>query len=289
MATNYDETGKLNLSDIYNNADPIQYFSVLGQLEYRIPEMVKPVFEQVIAARREMSGERCVKVVDIGCSYGINAALLRYDLSMGDLDAHYEQAGMRSRPDLVEQDAAFFADPADPDLEVIGIDTAERALTYAVEAGLLDAAISTDLESEDMSARDAALLANTDLVISTGCFGYITERTLETILAASGGSHPWMAHSVLRMFDFDGAAEALSGHGYVTEKLDGLVPQRRFATETERDNVLSRLADAGVDPSGFEDEGTYFAEVFVSRPAADAAALPLSAIIDRPACLPAVA
>jgi carnitine O-acetyltransferase len=81
------------------------------------------------------------------------------------------------------------------------------------------------------------------------------------------------------MFDFSAATEALAGRGYLTEKLDGLLPQRNFATIDERNQILGKLTDAGVDPSGYEDLGTYFAEVYVSRPIADAAAMPLAEMV----------
>jgi SAM-dependent methyltransferase len=282
MTVMYDEIGKLDLSNIYNESDPVRYFSVLGQLDYRIPDLVKPVFEQVIAARRELSGDRSLKVVDIGCSYGVNAALLKYDLSMDDLDAHYAASSAQTRDELLREDAAFFAEPRDPDLELIGLDTAERALSYAVDAGLLDGAVATNLEVEMPSDRDAALLSKADLVISTGCFGYVSERTFESVLDLSEETMPWMAHSVLRMFDFESAERSLAERGYVTEKLDALVRQRQFATETERDNVIETLVARGVDPSGHEDQGTYFAEIFVSRPVEHAMALPLEAVFSGP-------
>jgi carnitine O-acetyltransferase len=156
---------------------------------------------------------------------------------------------------------------------------AERAVDYAVGAGALDAGIAADLEARDPTADEAAVLGSADLVISTGCFGYVTEASLRRLLDACNGGRPWMAHFVLRMFDFDPAREMLAEQGYVTEKVEGLHPQRRFASPEERAHVLDNLARRGIDPTGAEAEGWYLAELHVARPVEDHRALPLDRIL----------
>ena len=56
---------------------------------------------------------------------------------------------------------------------------------------------------------------------STGCIGYVTEKTFERLLPAvtKGGHAPWMANFVLRLWSFEPIEETLSDWGYVTEKL----------------------------------------------------------------------
>ena len=48
-------------------------------------------------------------------------------------------------------------------------------------------------------------------------------------------------------------------------------PQRRFENAGEREFVLRELAAAGVDPQGKEESGWYHADLYLSRPAEDAA------------------
>src|SRR5690348_501428 len=67
--------GKMDFSDLYTSNDPRNYFKYLGQLDYIIPHLAQPIFEQVIRARRQRQ-DAPVTVLDLGCSYAINGALM---------------------------------------------------------------------------------------------------------------------------------------------------------------------------------------------------------------------
>lgn len=266
----YDSTGKLDLTGVYNRSNPVRYFSTLSALGYCVPQNAAPSLQGLIDARRAFTGRRHLRIIDIGCSYGVNAAFLKHGLTFDDLVMHYQSLEGHSRSAMLDEDATLFADPTDDDLEIVGLDTADRALSYAIEAGVLDDAAVVNLEAEDPSSDlRENVLCNADLVISTGCFGYISVRTLDRLLDCSHGSAPWMCHTVLRMFDFTDTAHALTERGYVTEQVEGLIRQRRFASEEEQDHVLARLARAGVNPIGIETDGWYYASIYVSRPAPD--------------------
>jgi len=275
----YDSTGKLNLNGIYNKPEPLDYFSTLSQLEYRIPQEAKPSFRSLIDARRSTTESEATKVVDIGCSYGVNGALLKHGLSMEDLYHHYGAAKAGDPENLLARDRDLYADPADAALEMIGVDPADRAISYAVDAGLLDAGVATDLEKTEPTAEDVTAIENADLIISTGCVGYVTEVSLERLLQSSLDSRPWMAHFVLRMFDFGASEEMLHSHGYVTEKLPALFRQRRFASAEERQHVLDNLRNLEIDPTGVEADGWYVAELHVARPEEVAKSIPLGDIL----------
>jgi hypothetical protein len=64
----YDNTGKINLDDIYNLPNPVGYFSALAQLDYQIPQRARPIFRRMIAARREARDAQTLRVLDLGCS-----------------------------------------------------------------------------------------------------------------------------------------------------------------------------------------------------------------------------
>ena len=64
----------------------------------------------------------------------------------------------------------------------VGLDISPDALAYARESGFIDAGVLADLESHEPTAQQRAELAGTDLAISTGCLGYITERTLARVV-----------------------------------------------------------------------------------------------------------
>lgn len=264
-----DTSGKISLDHIYTQPDPRAYFTTLRDLDYRIPQLARPHFAALIDEYREARNVAVPTVLDIGCSYGINAALLKYGITMGELYERYggADAHRRTRDALLARDRELSRRaPRTAPARFIGLDASDNALSYALDAGFLDGAVHADLESGDPTGPQRDLLAETDLVVSTGCLGYVTERTIARVVAACGGRRPWMAHFILRMFPFDPIAETLAAAGYETVRREGLFRQRRFATPQERENVLLRLADAGIDPHGLETDGWYYAELHVSRP-----------------------
>jgi SAM-dependent methyltransferase len=269
---------KADLSHIYNQRDPRAYFRELRKLGYAIPGRAKPLFEALISQLRR-DRQDPIHILDLGCSYGVNAALLKHDLSMSDLYEHWgsERLADAEPDEVLEQDRRFFDGLGDSEIEVIGLDNAENAVAFAEEAGILDAGIAANLEIEPLPAAACEELASVDLVTSTGCVGYVTEKSFGTLLpVVTEGRSPWMANVVLRLFPFEPIERELAGWGYVTEKLEGRTfVQRRFATAEEREGVLRQLRERGIDPAGKEEEGHLHAEFYLSRPVEEAGRSPL--------------
>ena len=262
---------KANMDAIYIQPDPRAYFKTLGELDYVIPDQAKPVFQSLIRTIGN-DRDRPVTMLDIGCSYGVNAALLKHDLSMADLHRHWTDPRLASLSydALIATDRAYFdAIPNDDALSIVGLDQSEPAITYAADSRLLDTGLTADLETEALSTSTIDALAPVDLVVSTGCVGYVGVPTFERLLPTlCQGEAPWMAHFVLRMFPFDAIADTLSDVGYVTEKVeDRTFVQRNFASIDEREGILNTLNRLGIDPTGRESDGRLHAELFVSRPA----------------------
>ena len=162
--------------------DPRTYFRTLRKLDYQIPQLAKPRFARLVDELR--STRRTVTVLDIGCSYGINAALLRYDLTMDELYERYGGADADwTRAELLDRDRCSRARTG-----------AGRAVRRArrvparprVRAGgrVRRRRRCTPTWSRPSPTRTSAPpLAASDLVISTGCVGYVTERTLARVVA----------------------------------------------------------------------------------------------------------
>jgi SAM-dependent methyltransferase len=276
----FDATGKVSLDHLYVQDDPRAYFATLRQLDYCIPQLAKPYFAKLIQDYREAERVDVPTVVDVGCSYGVNAALLRCDATIDDLYERYggrHSAGLERR-ELVARDRAFVRSRRDPEaMRFVGLDRSEAALAYALDAGLLDEAVHADLENGTATEQQRARLAEADLVISTGCLGYVGERTIRQVAEAAGRrrsmrsttsrrSMPWMAHFVLRMFSYDPIAESLSELGYETVHIEGVFKQRRFASAQEQALVLDNLSSAGIDPQGLEADGWMYAQLHLSLP-----------------------
>jgi carnitine O-acetyltransferase len=258
----FHDDGKAQLDHLYTEPDPRTYLGTLRKLEYQIPQLAKPRFARLIDELR--SARDPVTVVDIGCGYGINGALLRCDLTMEALYERYGSASLMTRGDLLAQDRSLCSGLS-PGLRIVGLDVSRPALEYAEQAGFVDAAVLADLEAGDPTPAQRSALAGADLVISTGCVGYVTGKTLARV-ARSGDRLPWMAHFVLRMYPFEPIAACLADLGYATTRVEQVFRQRRFASPEEQDQVLDTLAGLDLDPAGLEADGWLYAQLFISRP-----------------------
>ena len=274
---------KADMDHVYNQSDPRAYCHELNKLDYVIPDNAKPIFQKLIGHIQQRQDDT-VHILDLGCSYGINAAILKHDLSMDELHEHWGQKKMAdaTSEEVTAYDQKFLADMAtSEDIVVIGLDQAENAVAFGEESGLLDEGLAVNLETEPLSTQEKEKLAPVDLVMSTGCVGYLTEKSFDRLLpAVSEGHQPWIANFVLRLFPFDAIEHSLDKCGYVTEKLeDQTFFQRDFASDDEQEQVLEQLRDRGIDPSGKEAEGHFLAEFYLSRPIKDVAEMPLERLL----------
>ncbi|MEU8781885.1 hypothetical protein [Streptomyces sp. NPDC048637] len=275
--------GKADFEAIYNCPDPRRYFTTLQPLDYQIPHHGQAVFRAVAETlQRHRSDRPPLNVVDLCCSYGVNAALLNHRLSLSDLYGRYAAPGpgMPTTRQLIEEDRTFFATrrSAEP-FRITGIDSADHAVAYAREVGLLDHGFAENLELDEPSAELRRVLADTDLITVTGGVGYITARTFAHLFD-NVSSPPWVAAFVLRTVSYQPVSALLARAGLVTEKLTTRTfRQRRFADGGERRATFDALAGHGLSTAGKEADGFYHAELYLSRPAADVAALPLEELL----------
>ncbi len=260
---------KMDFSELYTSNDPRNYFKYLGQLDYIIPHLAQPIFAQLIRARQELQSEP-VTVLDLGCSYAINGALMKYALDYEALRQRYTAPSLQtlSSEQVLELDRHFYrAWPRNEGVRVIGLDISENAIRYGEKCGLLDRGLAIDLESRDLTPEEAADLADVDIIVSTGCVGYVGSKTFERVLKASRrGRTPWVASFVLRMFPFDEIEKTLASHGLVTEPYEGATfVQRRFANRDEMEATIRAVEARGLDSEGRETDGLYHANLLISR------------------------
>lgn len=258
---------KASFDNLYSQEDPRDYFTVLGSLDYAIPDMAKPIFRQLATAFRKATG-RTATILDLGSSYGVNAALFRYPLSLDMLRRRYARREMMalSSAQVRELDRSYYRSwPRVQDERIIVADISKAAVDYAVEVGIADDGVACDLE-QGAPPEAANRLSGVDMIISTGAVGYVTEKTFDALLRAAHPA-PWVISFCLRMFDYAPIAERLAQAGLVTEKLSSAAfVQRRFRDQAEAEQILNLLRARGLDPTGLEAEGLLFAELFVSRP-----------------------
>jgi SAM-dependent methyltransferase len=274
---------KTDFSDLYISHDPRNYFKYLGQLDYIIPHLAQPIFGQLIRARQELQDEP-VTVLDLGCSYAINGALMKYALGYEELRQRYTAPALQtlSSDELLELDRHFYrAWPKQPGVRVIGLDISENAIRYAQACGILDGGLAIDLENHELTPAESNLLADVDIIVSTGCVGYVTAKTFARAMKASRrGRTPWVASFVLRMFPFDEIAATLSAHGLTTEPYESATfVQRRFANREEMEAAIRAVEARDLDSYGYETDGLYHANLFISRPAEEIERCPIQNLV----------
>lgn len=272
---------KANFDEVYAMEDPRGYFSALGSLDYMIPDVAEPVVRQILEARAKRRTDRAV-VLDVGSSYGINAAVHRFPVTFNLLRRRYTRREVTAlgTEEMLRLDRNYYASWPDAGIaRFIGLDTSVPAIRYAERVGLIEHGITADLENGRLSERDAQVLSEVDVVLSTGSVGYVTEKTFETVLSVTRRK-PWIVSFVLRMFPYDGFSKLFREHGLVTERLGtATFVQRRFQHVQEFEGCLAELARRGIETRGFETDGLLRAELFLSRPEADVAAAPLHDIV----------
>lgn len=276
--------GKANFDHIYDQPDPRAYYTTLADYDYRIPKHAQRVFGELIHERRARTG-RPPRVLDLACSYGINAVLLRCDgVSFESLARRYaspELQGMTPE-EVVEHDREYFAHRVLPGAPAIyGCDVAANAVRYGIRAGLLADGWDINLETTDPDAGMREILAETDLITVSSAIGYLTYRTVGTVLACIPKERrPWFAAFSLRTAPIDPVAHALRDHGLELATLTGrTVRQRRFVDEKEQANAIESVRNRGYVVNGHETDGYWHAQLYVGMPV-DEAPLRMMGLVD---------
>ncbi len=259
---------KADFKLLYNAELPHAYFKTMDQLDYQIPEHAKPIINFLISQLGNKASET-VSILDLGCSYGILASLVRFDLTLRSLYDRYHV--LTPLEATLENEIQWYANRwRRGDIKFYGIDVSASAIEFATRVGLLDGGVAIDLEDKRNSSHSlVSLPRQVDLIVSTGCVGYITSRTFGKILQHLDSSKPpIIANFVLRAFDYSGIVDIFSEHGFRTTKVaNATFVQRKFQDAAEQAKILSLLSDERVHPkkpAPRERDGYYYAELFLS-------------------------
>ncbi|MEV4453934.1 MULTISPECIES: hypothetical protein [Streptomyces] len=265
--------GKSRFDDIYDRPDPRAYFRRLAPLGYEIPHHAQPVFRQAAAERAALDADDACPhgpaVLDVCCSYGINAALLNHDVTLAEMYERYTSPAHQtmSTAELAARDKEFYAKRRRPDaVPVFGLDVSAPAVHYALEVGLLDAAFTDDLEHGSPSPELNRALAEVGLITLTGGGSYITARTFTALL--DGARRPvWASAFVLRTVSYHPVVQTFAAHGLRTTLDESRTyPQRLFTDERERQYAIAAVRALGGDPAGREESGRFHSLHYESRP-----------------------
>ena len=275
---NYDKANeaKASFDDVYTAPTPHAYVAEMAKNGYEIGEQARPYCAAAAELLREHNGDAWpVQMLDVGCSYGIGSALVKYGCSFDDMVAFFSSRAPREYHAACEAMRMWLniAPPA-CDVRAVGLDSSKPAIRFAIDARLLDGGIARDFEQPGAvpTEDECTWFRSCNLLISTGAIGYVTDRTLDVVLRDLGKDHPgdfgpFAVVTILRMFDPSPIKSVFEAHGFTFGSVPGVrLPQRRFTDVEEREKVLSLLHDRGLDTRDWEDRGKLYADLFVAAP-----------------------
>ena len=263
---------KKDFTDIYTQDSPYEYLKEMDRLEYSISDSTKPLYNSIIEQLEEKLS-RSINVLDLGSSYGINSSLMKYNLTMSELNDFFLNG---SKPTKNETKQFYEKCKINDNINFYQIDISEEALKFSEEMNLCKRGIDVDLESEKLDLLGS--LPKMDIVIATGCVGYIGYKAFLNLLKViknrqsnSNNSEteyvlPIFPFSVLRMFDMKDIEEVFKTYDYSIVKSDiEPICQRSFSDSKEKTQTVSLLHDMEIDTKKYEDDGNFYADFYIAK------------------------
>ncbi|MGE7384577.1 hypothetical protein ACQKM2_03605 [Streptomyces sp. NPDC004126] len=252
--------------EVYSLPDARGYFSALRPYEYQSPHHAQRLFKGLL----EELGPGPHTVLDLCCSYGVNAALLTCAVTLDELYERYTSPAVArlGTDELIGLDRAFYAERRLPGaVRVVGVDASRPAVDYALAAGLLAEGYAENLETEGAEPSKGLLraAAGASLITVTGGSSFLTPRTYGPLAAASDGRAA-VASAVVRHHDYGPVAAALRSYGLTDRRSQATYRHRRFTDEAERARVVAAVLARGEDPAGRESEGWIHTWMHIARP-----------------------
>lgn len=262
---------KKDFTNIYTQKFPNEYLKEMKRLDYRIPDKTKPLYLS-LAKQLFKKFSRTIKILDIGSSFGINSALMKYDLKMSELDDFFLKENSPSK----EQAKQFFEElPEDNTLSFYQIDISNPALKFSEDVHLCKKGICVNLETGNLPIKEIPPI---DMVIATGCIGYIGYKAFSNLFELikkqksdsdqlNSQINPIFAFSVLRIFNMEKIKKTFDYHGYSIVKIDlDPIRQRRFSDLNEKHKTTSLLHGKGIGTEWLEDDGYFYADFYIASP-----------------------
>nr|VFK66541.1 MAG: hypothetical protein BECKUNK1418G_GA0071005_109711 [Candidatus Kentron sp. UNK]VFK68443.1 MAG: hypothetical protein BECKUNK1418H_GA0071006_100246 [Candidatus Kentron sp. UNK] len=269
-------SSKASFDAIYEALTPKPYLEQMAALDYCIADKAAPFVAAAMGFPGLHSGSR-IGILDVGSSYGIGAAVMKYGHDFPSISAFFREASQH-KDECVRQTRHWLArHPPARDLHYVGLDSSRPAIKFGVDADLLDAGIARDLESpgSELAASERALIGGCDLLVSTGAVGYLGRRTFQAILPHLGksgdkdGRSPLALFTVLDIFDAEDVMGTFHDHSFECLPLANVsLNQRNFFDDRERENLLSLLDPESAAYATWSQREKLCANLFIAAPVA---------------------
>ena len=263
---------KKDFTDIYTQESPCGYLTEMKKLGYSISDSTKPLYNSIVE-ELENKLSRPINILDLGSSYGINSALMKYNLTMTELNNFFLT---ETEPTKKETKQFYEKCTSDDKMCFYQIDISDEALKFSEEMGLCEKGIKVNLDDEKLDLLE--LLPKVDVVIATGCIGYIgymafvnllkviKNRQSNSIGDKTEYNSPIFAFSVLRMFDMNDIEKTFERYNYSIVKRDMKpIIQRKFSDIKEKDETVSILHGMGINTREYEDDGNFYADFYIAK------------------------
>ena len=279
MVYEKENEAKANFDDVYMAPTPHAYIATMAKTGYEIGEKARPYCTAAAELLQECNGDVWpVQMLDVGCSYGMGSAFVKYGCSFDEMVAFFASRVPEEYVLACEVVRSWLNVTAPAcDVRTVGLDSSEPALQFAVDAGMLDGSIAKNFEDSETTPSDDDIgwFRSCNLMIATGAIGYGTEKSLDVILRHLGQAHPadtgpFVVLTILRMFNVEPIHRVFETHGMEFGPAAGIrLPQRRFEDDREQEEVLRILHGKGLDTQEWEDEGRHYADLYIAAPTAE--------------------
>ena len=277
----FEFTLKDDFNQVYDLPDPRPYYAGLAPSDYRMPGVIARCIPKVTA---QMTGTAPPRVLDFACGYGAIGACLSHGLVMGNLYAYYgaENWSASDPTQWRKQDAAWFAGQPVQNgsqiCELIGVDIAANAVSYAQAMGFTHRSVVADFTDVDSTMAHATLLRDVRLVVESGGIGRIQHLVFANVFAT--GARPWFLMSPRPDVDWSALRELWRKYDYHAEVI-AQVRYRKTLGPEETADVHRKARQYGLGDAQIFLGGYISVPLTLVRPAAEVHGLHPSARIGR--------
>ena len=275
MSYNQENEAKADFDDVYIKPTPHSYISTMSSHGYQIGEQARPYFKSAADLLGELNQQAWpVQMLDIGCSYGIGSALVKYGCSFDEIVSFYSSRAPMNYASCCDVMRTWLnVTPPACDIRCVGLDSSAPAIKFALDSGLLDGGIARNYEngaSKKQEAEEIAWYRSCNLLVSCGAIGYVTDKTLNAVLTHLGKDHPgsqgpFAVMTILRMFDTEAIASTFERYGYRFEAVPGIIlRQRKFIDEQEKIKIIQLIQNLDISTQQWEDTGELFAHLYIA-------------------------